>query len=47
MSQPVLLVLDDLERILCIPAPRVASAQLELVPALRAVVEAFLAKAGR
>ena len=42
VSQPVLLVLDDLERILCDPGPAgLHRVQPELVPVLRAVVEAF------
>ena len=42
VSQPVLLVLDDLERILCDPSPAgLHRVQPELVPVLRAVVEAF------
>jgi tetratricopeptide (TPR) repeat protein len=42
VSQPVLLVLDDLERILCDPGSTgLHRVQPELVPVLRAVVEAF------
>ena len=41
-SQPVLLVLDDLERILCDPGPGgLHRVQPEWVPVLRAVLEAF------
>ncbi|MFO1421627.1 MAG: CHAT domain-containing protein [Candidatus Competibacteraceae bacterium] len=41
-NRPVLLILDDLERILCDPGPAgLHRVQPELVPVLRAVVEAF------